>query len=139
MNYLSVDNLTKSYGDRILFEDINFGIEKGQKTALVARNGSGKTTLMRIIMGLDDPDSGTVAIQKNVSVGFLPQVPVFDESQTVIETIFTANNPMIQAVKAYELALKEAETPTWAASAAYEMRKAPPTMPIPKMKASKMG
>jgi len=112
MNYLSVDNLTKSYGERVLFSDISFGLDKGQKTALVAKNGSGKTTLMRIIMGLDDPDSGKVAVQKNVSVGFLPQVPIFDESKTVIETIFTAQNPMIQAIKEYEIALKAAESGT---------------------------
>lgn len=112
MNYLSVENLTKSYGERVLFSNINFGLEKGQKTALVARNGSGKTTLMRIIMGLDDPDSGEVAIQKSISVGFLPQVPIFDESKSVIETIFTANNPMVQAVKEYELALEKAQSGT---------------------------
>ncbi|MGB0521489.1 MAG: ABC-F family ATP-binding cassette domain-containing protein [Flammeovirgaceae bacterium] len=112
MNYLSVENLTKSFGERVLFENISFGIEKGQKTALVARNGSGKTTLMRIIMGLDVSDSGETAFHNSISVGFLNQVPVFDEAKTVMETIFTAKNPMVQAVKEYELALEEAQSGT---------------------------
>ena len=112
MNFLSVENLTKSFGEKALFQNINFGLSQGDKTALVARNGSGKTTLINILVGKDVPDSGEAAFNKDISVGFLPQVPEFDESKTVIESIFDAQNPMIDAIKAYEQALEEAQSGT---------------------------
>ncbi len=73
MNYLSVEHISKSYGDQILFEDLNFGIEKGQKVALVARNGAGKSSLFKILVGLDTPDGGIISYNREVRIGFLAQ------------------------------------------------------------------
>jgi ATP-binding cassette subfamily F protein uup len=72
VNYLQVDQLTKTYGERILFRDISFGLQQGQKTALVAKNGAGKSTLLRILTGREVPDSGNVVFRNDLSVKFLP-------------------------------------------------------------------
>lgn len=77
MNYLSVENITKSFGERVLFENISFGISKGQKVALVAKNGTGKTSLLKILTGKDSADSGELAYHKDVQIGFLDQEPDF--------------------------------------------------------------
>ena len=102
MNFISVDNLSKSYGDKTLFENISFGIGKGQKTALVAKNGQGKTTLLKIIMKQEIADEGKVAINKDISIGFLEQSPAFDEKDTVTEYIFRSDTPILRAIKNYE-------------------------------------
>ena len=73
MNYLSVENISKSYGERILFKDVSFGINKDQKIAFIAKNGSGKTTIMNMINGLDEPDTGQVVIRKEINMAFLSQ------------------------------------------------------------------
>ncbi len=73
VNYLSVENISKSYGERVLFEDISFGISKDQKIAFVAKNGSGKTSILNIIAGLDVPDSGQVVSRKGISMAYLAQ------------------------------------------------------------------
>ncbi|MFT5916572.1 MAG: ATP-binding cassette subfamily F protein uup [Flammeovirgaceae bacterium] len=112
MNLLSVENLSKSFGDKVLFDEISFGLAKGDKTALVAHNGAGKTTLLNILTGSDDADSGEMGVNNETSIGFLPQVPIFDEKKTVIESIFTTDNPAVEAVKEYEASLKEAESGT---------------------------
>lgn len=83
MNYLSVDGLAKSYGERILFSEISFGMSKGDKMALIAQNGSGKTSLLEIICGKDMPDEGKVVIRKGVRVGYLRQEPQFDDSASI--------------------------------------------------------
>ncbi len=116
MNVLSVENLSKSFGSRILFRNISFGIESGQKVGLVARNGSGKTTLFRILQGLDIPDSGEVAFNKNIRTGFLDQEPQFPAGLSVYEALFTGDSPQLQAVREYELALE-----------AFEMKAGPET------------
>lgn len=105
MNYLSVEHISKSFGDRILFEDLSFGIEKGQKVALVARNGTGKTTLFKILVGQDTPDSGIISFNKEVRVGFLAQEHGLHDGQTILENLFNANNPMTRAIAMYEKAL----------------------------------
>ncbi len=102
MNYLSIENLSKSFGVRKLFQNISFGIDKGQRVALVARNGTGKSTLMKIISSKDTADSGNVTFRKGIKVGFLDQDPVFDETKTVSETIFQGDTEIISAIKAYE-------------------------------------
>jgi ATP-binding cassette subfamily F protein uup len=107
MHYLSVENLTKSFIDKALFQDVTFHVSRGDKIALVAKNGSGKTTLMRIIAGKDVPDSGKVWIHKDVRVCYLDQEPQFDSSRNVLETIFDHPNPVVDAVKQYELILEE--------------------------------
>ena len=109
MNYLLVENLTKSFGVRVLFENITFGIQKGQKVALIARNGTGKTTLMNIIAGLDSPDSGQVVIRNGVSKAYLSQVQNYNPQLTVWEAIFQQKSPVTDAIKGYELALHSFE------------------------------
>ncbi len=109
MNYLSVEKLTKSFGEKILFEDITFGIEKGQKIALIAKNGTGKSTLLNIIAGIEAPDNGTVTTRNNITVSYLPQMDTFSEEFSVIDTIFESKLPVIQAIKEYETCLVLAE------------------------------
>lgn len=106
MNLLSVDSISKSYGVRVLFENVSFGIEEGQKVALVARNGAGKSTLLRIISGKDLPDSGKVTIRKDIKVGYLDQDPEFPKNVSIQEAIFTSNTPVINTIKEYELAVE---------------------------------
>ena len=105
MNYLSVENIGKSYGERVLFEGISFGINAGQKIGFVAKNGTGKTSLLNILSGDDSPDEGTVVFRKNLKVAFLSQEPNLDPKLTVEETIFTAENPILTVISAYEKAL----------------------------------
>jgi ATP-binding cassette subfamily F protein uup len=107
MNCFAVENLSKSIGERILFENITFGIELGQKAALIARNGTGKTSLLNIIAGLDDPDTGTVSIRKEVRVAYLPQNPSFSPHFSVMNVLFSSDNDFIRAIRNYEQALYE--------------------------------
>ena len=107
MNYLSAENLSLSFGDRPLFENLSFGLAKGDKTALIARNGSGKTTLLRILMGKTDPDSGEFTIRGGIKTAFLEQSPVLDESLSIDELILNVNTPVIEVIKAYEAALDD--------------------------------
>lgn len=109
MNYLLIENLTKSFGIRTLFENITFGLQKGQKVALIARNGTGKTTLLNIIAGLDSPDSGQVVVRNGVSRAYLSQVQNYDPELTVWEAIFQHKSPVTNAIKQYEVALHDFE------------------------------
>lgn len=102
MNYLSVENLSKRLGSRVLFENLRFGIEKGDKTALIARNGSGKSTLFRIIAGLDAPDTGQAVIRKDIKVGILHQEPSFEEDKTALENILQGDSKAAEVLRAYE-------------------------------------
>jgi ATP-binding cassette subfamily F protein uup len=102
MHYVSVENLSKSYGVKPLFQNITFHIEEGDKIALVARNGSGKSTLLRILAGKETADSGTVWIHKDVTVALFEQEPSFIEDRSILENIFHHDNPVINAIKAYE-------------------------------------
>ncbi|KAG4069307.1 hypothetical protein HA402_012160 [Bradysia odoriphaga] len=107
MHYVTIEGLTKSFGTKPLFKDISFHIEEGDKIALVALNGTGKSTLLRILCGKDVPDSGKVWIHKDVTVVMLEQQSDFDLSKTVIENIFNHNNPVLNAIKEYELLTEE--------------------------------
>ncbi|MGB3947380.1 MAG: ABC-F family ATP-binding cassette domain-containing protein [Bacteroidia bacterium] len=109
MNYLSVESLSKSYGSKVLFDNINFGLNQGQRTALIAKNGAGKSTLLKIINGKEIADKGTVTFRKDITVTYLDQNPLFDPEITVIEAIYNTNNPILNAVRNYELALTEFE------------------------------
>lgn len=109
MNYLSVEDLGKTYGEKELFSHLGFGLEKGEKAALVARNGAGKTTLLQIIMGTVLPDSGQVVIRQDIRVDFLPQNPVFDPRQSVMDFIFSGNSPAVAVAREYEQVLWEIE------------------------------
>ena len=102
MHYVSVENLTKSYGIQPLFENISFHIEEGDKISLVARNGSGKSTLLKILSGKESPDKGTVWINKDVDVALFEQEPVFDETKSILDNIFFHNHPVINAIKEFE-------------------------------------
>lgn len=107
MNLLSVENLSKSYGDKVLFESISFGISKGEKVALIARNGAGKSTLMKILAGKETADSGQVTFRKDLNVEFLEQDPYMDPSKTILDTIFDAKNPSVQLMREYELMVEK--------------------------------
>ena len=121
MNYLSADSVSKSFGEKKLFQNISFGISRGQKVALVAKNGSGKTTLMRIIAGLDTPDTGEIALQQEARLVYLPQVPDMPAGLTISEYMFDSAQPELKATKAYEEALKEVmENPSDAADEALQ-------------------
>jgi len=109
LNYLTIEKLTKSFGEKILFEDITFGIEKGQKTALIAKNGAGKSSLLNIIAGIDFPDSGKVTLRNDISVSYLPQLETISNSYSVMDLIFDSNTPVIKVVKEYETALSLAK------------------------------
>lgn len=105
MNYLSVENLTKSFGIRVLFENITFGIDKGQKVAFIAKNGTGKSTFLNILASREGYDSGNVVFRKDIKVGILDQMPVFDEKLSISEVIFDADSAQIKAILAYEKAI----------------------------------
>lgn len=120
MNYLSVENISKSYGERVLFEDISFGINKDQKVAFVAKNGSGKTSILNIIAGLDTPDTGKIVTRKEISMAYLSQNDVLNPDLTIEETIFATENKILSIVNQYEKALKNLED-TDAYQAAFEL------------------
>ncbi len=120
MNYLSVENISKSYGERVLFEDISFGINKDQKVAFVAKNGSGKTSILNIIAGLDTPDTGQIVTRKEISMAYLSQNDVLNPNLTIEETIFATENKILSIVNQYEKALKNLED-TEAYQAAFEL------------------
>jgi ATP-binding cassette subfamily F protein uup len=101
VNYIKVENLSKSYGEKRLFENISFTISKGQKIALVARNGSGKTSLMNLILGKDIPDTGNITIAKDVNISYLSQNPQFNPDSSILDTIFQSDNPKLQLIKDY--------------------------------------
>ena len=107
MNYLTLENITKIYGEKTLFKNISLHIDKGQKIALIAKNGSGKSTLMRVIAGQDgaEGEHAKVLFRKNIKIGFLHQEPDFDPEHGILDAILDSENPMIQAIKAYEEAL----------------------------------
>ena len=107
MHYVSVENLTKSFGIRTLFKNITINIEEGDKIALVARNGSGKSTLMKIIAGLETADSGTVWVHKEIKTVMLQQDHDFDNLKTIWDNVLRLDHPVVKVVKAYELFLEE--------------------------------
>ncbi|GEO07370.1 ABC transporter ATP-binding protein [Adhaeribacter aerolatus] len=110
MNYLSAESISKSYGEKPLFQDLNFGISQGQKIALVGINGSGKSTLLNVLAGNTPPDNGSVSLRKGVKVGFLGQQPVFNESFTVQQTIFASGNQILDTIQEYERCLENPHT-----------------------------
>lgn len=109
-SYLQVENLTKSYGDRILFDSITFGVAEGDKIGIIAKNGTGKSTLLRIISGKESPDSGSVTFRDGIKVGILEQIPEFADEVTVLEACMTGEGKIPQVISAYELALASGDT-----------------------------
>ena len=102
MNYLSVENLSKAFSDKLLFENLSFGIEKGDKTALIAENGTGKTTLMRILVGKEEADGGKVVFNGNVRVGYLEQLPTFDPDCTIGDVVAEGHTDIMRVIRRYE-------------------------------------
>ena len=106
MNYLSVEEITKTYGDRVIFDKLTFGIDQGQKTAIVAKNGAGKTTLLRCLLGQEPLDEGRVVFRKDIRIAFMEQSDDLDPSHTILEEVFSHDLPELKAVKEYNRALR---------------------------------
>ncbi|HPF12608.1 MAG TPA: ABC-F family ATP-binding cassette domain-containing protein, partial [Flavobacteriaceae bacterium] len=106
MNYLSVEEISKSYGERLLFQGISFGINEGQKIGFVAKNGTGKTTLLNLLSGKDTPDTGRIVFRKDLSVAFIAQEPELNPKLTIEETIFASEKPILKVIEQYEKALE---------------------------------
>ncbi|MDD4610221.1 MAG: ATP-binding cassette domain-containing protein, partial [Bacteroidaceae bacterium] len=111
ISYMQVENLTKSFGDRVLFEDISFTIGAAQRVGLIAANGNGKTTLLNIIAGKESKDSGAVIFRNDVSVGYLEQSPQYPADLSVLEACFYSGNSVIQLLKEYEACLEQEGNP----------------------------
>lgn len=109
VSFLQIENLTKSFGDRLLFADVTFGINQGDKIGLIAKNGTGKTTLLRIIAGLESPDSGTVTFRSNLRVGIVEQSPVFQPGLNVIDACMAPDTPSARVIADYEKAVASAD------------------------------
>ena len=109
MNYLNVENISKSYGEVTLFKGITFSIHKGQKIAFIAKNGTGKTSILKIISGEDSSDSGDITYRKNIAVSFLSQDPKFDDSLTIEESVLNSDNPILKVIANYEKAILNSE------------------------------
>ncbi|MAW64679.1 MAG: ABC transporter [Flavobacteriales bacterium] len=110
MNYLSVSDLSKSFGEFKLFKDVSFGLEKGQKVGLVAKNGAGKSTLFKILMEKEIQDDGQVVYRDGIRVGWLEQDPYFGDAETIEEYIYQSDNPLIKLTNRYEFLLQKGET-----------------------------
>ena len=104
-SFLQIENLTKSYGDRVLFADVTFGVNEGDKIGLIAKNGMGKTTLLRCIAGTEGYDSGSVVFRNGLKTGFLEQIPNLDNDKSVLETCIADNGKITEAIDAYEHAM----------------------------------
>lgn len=104
MNYLTLENISKTFGDKVLFENISFRIGRGEKVALVARNGTGKTTLLRVLAGEEagEGENHKVFVAKGIRIGYLKQDPEFDLSHNILEAIFNSNNEQVRATRDYE-------------------------------------
>jgi len=106
LNYLNVENISKSYGELNLFENLSFSIHKDQKIAFVAKNGTGKTSILNILSGKDSPDTGQIIYRKGLRTTFLSQEPVLDQNLTIEETIFNSDNPILKVINTYHAALE---------------------------------
>ena len=98
---LQIDTLTKSFGDKLLFQDISFGIAQGDRIGLIARNGTGKTTLLNIIAGIEPYDSGRVVFRNDIRIAYLSQSPEFNPEQTVLEACFSSQNEVVKLIAQY--------------------------------------
>ena len=108
-SYLQVENLTKSFGADVIVSGITFGVAEGEKIGLIAKNGTGKSTLLNILAGEDTPDSGTVIYRNDLRVGYLPQMPTFEGSRSVMDTCLWGDDRQSQAVRDYEHALRSGD------------------------------
>ncbi|MEL5864597.1 ABC-F family ATP-binding cassette domain-containing protein [Clostridium cochlearium] len=109
MNLISIENLSKSYGEKTLFNEISFGINEGDKIGIIGINGTGKSTLLKIIAGIESYDSGNIIRKNNIVIEYLPQHPYFDENSNVIQQVFKGTSPIMKTIRNYENALEEVE------------------------------
>ena len=109
MNLLSVEEISKSYGEKVIFDSISFGVNQGQKIALIAKNGCGKSSILNIIAGEDSPDKGQVVFRKGIKLAYLSQEPLLDPKLTVKESVLRADNPILSIISEYDKALKNPE------------------------------
>ena len=109
MNYITIENISKSYGELELFSDLSFSIHKDDKTAFIAKNGSGKTSILNILSGDDSPDSGQVVMRNGLRISFLSQSPQFNDKLTINDTIFNSDSPQLKIIENYEKALLNPE------------------------------
>jgi ATP-binding cassette subfamily F protein uup len=109
LNYLALEGVNRIYGDKVLFKNLNLYLNKGDKTALIAKNGTGKSSLLKTIMGIEPADNNDAIVQinKNIRIGYVPQEPELVSNNTVMEEIFRAKSPLFNAVRAYETCLIE--------------------------------
>lgn len=110
VSYLQVEHLTKSFGDKVLFSDISFGLSEGQKVALIAKNGMGKTTLLNIISGKEDYDNGTITFRRDLRIGYLHQQPEFNPDMEVLDACLQCDNEAVRTIARYEHCLLEGNT-----------------------------
>ena len=99
MNLLTTENLTKSYGERILFEQVALNVNEGDKIGLIGVNGTGKTTFLQVLTGREPADAGKVVLGSGVQLEYLPQNPTFNEKATVLEQVFQGESPAMQAIR----------------------------------------
>lgn len=109
LNYLSVENISRSYGERVLFKEATFGLDRGQKMAFIAKNGTGKTSLLRILAGIEPPETGSVVFRSGIQVGYLEQDPELNPEHTVQLAVFDPTNTIMIAVREYEEAMLHLE------------------------------
>jgi len=102
MNLLSMEGISKSYGERMLFEGVSFGIDEGDKIGLIGVNGTGKTTLLKVISGVEVPDTGRIIMGSDIKIGYLPQNPGFDDEASVLEQVFKGDSPVMHLLREYE-------------------------------------
>lgn len=109
MNLLTVEGISKTFGDKKIFDNITFGIDTGDKIGVIGINGTGKSTLLRILAGNESPDTGQIVKMNGLRIGYLPQTPEFDPNDTVLGQVFNSDNPVIKLIKEYEQAIKDVE------------------------------
>ncbi len=108
MNYLTAENLSKNYGEKVLFDDLTFHINEGEKIALIAKNGTGKSSMIRVLVGEEKPEKGgKVLIHKEIRMAYLPQKPVFDTDVSVLESFMQSDDPRLKTILEYEKAIDE--------------------------------
>src|SRR5574344_687134 len=110
-SYMQVENLTKSFGDLLLFENISFGLAEGDRVGLIAKNGSGISTLLNIIMDIEPKDSGEIVFRRDLRIGYLPQTINYPKELTVLEACFEHSNDVALLIKEYEHCLKTEGNP----------------------------